>query len=201
MNPKHLDHAVKTGLISAVLIGLSIGTFYGLTYSAQISVVLIDSIDIYGDPTAVRFDTGSPMIASVVAIIPSIIGGVAGAGAPFGVVILAECLKLSQTAQLVTRFVFAIGGGGAAGTIITVIVPQFATEGAALGAGVGTVTGIVALSSYRLQTKLGAAPGRLCWVHHQFNLQAVQVHTGGLGLDDCVRFGGAWRLGNCHNQA
>ena len=53
--------------------------------------------------------------------------------------------------QLLAGLVIAIVGGGAAGAIITAIVPQFA----ALGAGVGTVVGIVSLSSYQLQTDIG----------------------------------------------
>jgi len=121
----------------------------------QISAALIDAIDIYGDSTGVSFDTGSAVIASVVAIIPSITGGVAGAGAPIGALQLTRCLKLNDTVQILAGLAIAIGGGGAAGAIITAIVPQFAAEGAALGAGVGTVTGIVALSFYRLQSDLG----------------------------------------------
>jgi len=155
LNPKHLDHAVRTGFISAVLIGLSIGILYGLTHSGQIGAALIHAIDIYGDPAGLSFDTGSPMTASVVAVIPSIIGGVAGAGAPIGALTLARWLKLRLTVQLLAGLVMAIAGGGAAGAIITAIVPEFTAQGAALGAGVGTVTGIVALSSYQLQTDLG----------------------------------------------
>jgi hypothetical protein len=155
LNPQHLDHAVRTGLISALLIGLSIGILYGLTHSVQISAALMDAIDIYGDSAEVSFDTGSPMIASVVAIIPSFIGGVAGAGAPIGALTLARWLNLNPVVELLAGVVIAIGGGGAAGAIITAIIPEFAAQGAALGAGVGTVTGIVALSSYRLQTDIG----------------------------------------------
>ena len=153
-NSKHLDHAVRTGLISAVLIGLSIGILYGLTHSSQIGAALIDAIDTYGDSTEIHFNTGSPMIASVVAIIPSIVGGAAGAGALIGNLTLARWLKLGRAVQLLTGLVIAIAGGGAAGAIIVAIVPQFAAEGAALGAGVGLVTGIVSLSSHRLQTDL-----------------------------------------------
>ena len=152
MNSQHLDHSVRTGFISALLISLSIGILYGLTHSVQISAALMDAIDIYGDSSKVSFDTGSPMIASVVAIIPSFIGGVAGAGAPIGALTLARWLNLNPVAELLVGLVFAIGGGGAAGAIITAIIPEFAAQGAALGAGVGTVTGIVALSSYRLHS-------------------------------------------------
>jgi hypothetical protein len=155
LNPQHLDHAVRTGFISALLIGLSIGILYGLTHSVQIGAALTDAIDIYGDSAGVSFDTGSPMIASVVAIIPSFIGGVAGAGAPIGALTLARWLNLNPVVELLAGLVIAIGGGGAAGAIITAIIPEFAAQGAALGAGVGTVTGIVALSSYRMQTNLG----------------------------------------------
>ena len=157
VNPKHLDHAVRTGLISAGLIGVSIGILYGLTHSVQIGAALTDAIDIYGDSGGVSFDTGSPVIASVVSVIPAVIGGVAGAGAPIGALTLARWLKLSAAVQLLAGLVLAIAGGGAAGAIITVIVPQFAAEGAALGAGVGTVVGIVSLSSYQMQTNLGDA--------------------------------------------
>lgn len=101
------------------------------------------------------FDTGSPVIASVASIIPSVIGGVAGAGAPIGALTLAGRLKLTAAVQLLAGLVLAISGGGAAGAIITAIIPQFAAEGAALGAGVGTVVGIVSLSSYQMQTSLG----------------------------------------------
>jgi len=38
--------------------------------------------------------------------------------------------------------------------MITAIVPQFAAQGAALGAGVETVVGIVSFSSYQLQTDI-----------------------------------------------
>ena len=60
VNPQHLDHAVRTGLISAGFIGISIGILYGLTHSAQIGTVLTDAIDIYGDSSGVSFDTASP---------------------------------------------------------------------------------------------------------------------------------------------
>jgi hypothetical protein len=43
---------------------------------------LTDAIDIYDDSSGVTFNTGSPLIASVVSIIPAVIGGVAGAEAP-----------------------------------------------------------------------------------------------------------------------
>ena len=154
VNPKHLDHAVRTGLISACLIGVSIGILYGLTHSVQIGAALTDAIDIYGSSSAVSFDTGSPVIASVVSIIPAVIGGVAGAGAPIGALTLARWLKLRPTVQLMAGLVLAIGGGGAAGAIITAIIPQFSAEGAALGAGVGTVVGIVSLNSYQMQMDL-----------------------------------------------
>ena len=155
VDPKHLDHAVRTGLISAALIGVSIGILYGLTHSVQIGLALTDAIDIYGDSADVSFNTGSPVIASVVSVIPAFIGGVAGAGAPIGAITLARWLKLSAAVQLLAGLVLAIAGGGAAGAIITAIIPQFAAEGAALGAGVGTVVGIVSLSSYQMQTNLG----------------------------------------------
>ena len=74
MNPRHLDHAVRTGLISAGFIGTSLGISYGLTHSAQIGVVLTDAIDLYGDSSGVGFHTGSPVIASMVSIIPAVIG-------------------------------------------------------------------------------------------------------------------------------
>jgi hypothetical protein len=32
VNPQHLDHAVRTGLVSAALIGINIGILYGLTH-------------------------------------------------------------------------------------------------------------------------------------------------------------------------
>ena len=152
---EHLDHAVRTGLISAGVIGLSIGILYGLTHSVQIGAALIDAIDLYGDSCGVTFDTGSPMIASVVSIIPAVIGGLAGAGAPIGATTLGRWLKLSTTVQLLAGLVIAIAGGAAAGAIITAMVPQFAAQGAALGAGVGTVAGIVSLSSYQIQTGIG----------------------------------------------
>ena len=143
VDPQHLDHAVRTGLISTMVIGVSIGILYGLTHSVQIGAALIDAIDLYGDSSGVSFNTGSPAIASVVSIILAVIGGFAGAGAPIGATTLA---------QLLAGLVIAVAGGAAAGAIITAIVPQFAAQGAALGAGVGAVTGIVSLSSYRLQT-------------------------------------------------
>jgi len=155
VDPQHLDHAVRTGLISAMVIGVSIGILYGLTHSVQIWAALIDAIDLYGDSSGVSFNTGSPAIASVVSIILAVIGGFggfAGAGAPIGATTLARWLKLGAVAQLLARLVIAVAGGAAAGAIITAIVPQFAAQGAALGAGVGAVTGIVSLSSYRLQT-------------------------------------------------
>ena len=156
VNPRHLDHAVRTGLISAGFIGISIGILYGLTHSAQIGAALTDAIDVYGDSSGVSFDTGSPMIASVVSIIPAVIGGVAGAGALIGAITLARWFKLSAAVQLLTGLVLAIAGGAAAGAIITAIIPEFAAEGAALGAGVGMVVGIVSLSSYQMQTGLGS---------------------------------------------
>ena len=152
VDPQHLDHAVRTGLISAMVIGVSIGILYGLTHSVQIWAALIDAIDLYGDSSGVSFNTGSPAIASVVSIILAVIGGFAGAGAPIGATTLARWLKLGAVAQLLAGLVIAVAGGAAAGAIITAIVPQFAAQGAALGAGVGAVTGIVSLSSYRLQT-------------------------------------------------
>ena len=154
MLPQHLDHAVRTGLISAALVGVSIGILFGLTHSAQVSAALVDAIDIYGDPAAVSFDTGSPMIASVVSSIPAVIGGIAGAGAPIGALSLARRLKLSTVVQLMVGLVFAVGGGATAGAIITALIPGFIAEGAALGAGVGTVAGIVSLSSFHLQGDL-----------------------------------------------
>ena len=155
MNPRHLDHAVRTGLISAGFIGTSIGILYGLTHSAQIGVALTDAIDLYGDSSGVSFDTGSPVIASVVSIVSAVIGGFAGAGAPVRATTLARWLKLGAVVQLLAGLVISIAGGAAAGAIITVIVPQFAAQGAALGAGDGTGAGIVPLSSYRLQTDIG----------------------------------------------
>ena len=152
---RHLDHAVRTGIISAALIGISIGILFGLTHSAQVGAALIDAIDIYGDSTLVTFDTGSPVIASVVSIIPAVIGGIAGAGAPIGASTLARWLKLSVVVELLAGLMIAIVGGGAAGAIITAIIPQFAAEGAALGAGVGAVSGIVSLISNQLQQNLG----------------------------------------------
>ena len=74
MNPRYLDHAVRMGLISAGFIGTSIGILYGLTHSAQIGVVLTDAIDLYGNSSGVGFNTGSPVIASMVSIIPAVIG-------------------------------------------------------------------------------------------------------------------------------
>ncbi len=155
VNPQHLDHAVRTGLVSAALIGISIGILYGLTHSVQIGAALTDAIDIYDDSSGVTFNTGSPLIASVVSIIPAVIGGVAGAEAPIGALTLARWLQLGPAVQLLAGLVIAIVGGGAAGAIITAIVPQFAAQWAALGAGVGTVVGIVSLSSYQLQTDIG----------------------------------------------
>jgi len=154
VDPKHLDHAVRTGLISAALIGISIGILYGLTHSVQIGLALTDAIDIYGDSSGVSFDTGSPVIGSVVSVIPAFIGGVAGAGAPIGAITLARWLKLSAAVQLLTGLYLVIAGGAAAGAIITAIIPEFAAEGTALGAGVGTVAGIVSLTSYQMQTNL-----------------------------------------------
>ena len=151
---QHLDHAVRTGIISAALMGVSIGILFGLTHSAQIGAALVHAIDIYGDSTLISFDPGSPMVASIVSIIPSVIGGIAGAGAPIGASTLARWLKLNAAVQLLVGLVIAIVGGGAAGAIITAIIPQFAAEGAALGAGVGTVAGIVSLSSYQLQSDI-----------------------------------------------
>ena len=49
----------------------------------------------------------------------------------------------------------AVDGGDAAQANTTAIIPQFAAEGAALGAGVRAVAGIAALSSHQMQTKLG----------------------------------------------
>jgi hypothetical protein len=95
------------------------------------------------------------VVASVVSVIPAVIGGFAGAGAPIGATTLGRWLKLNNVVQLLAGLVIAISGGAAAGAIITAIVPQFAAQGAALGAGVGTVAGIVALSSYRLQSNIG----------------------------------------------
>ena len=69
VNPRHLDHAVRMGLISAGFIGISIGILYGLTHSAQIGAALTDAIDVYGDSSGVSFDTGSPMIASAGAVV------------------------------------------------------------------------------------------------------------------------------------
>ena len=86
------------------------------------------------------------------AIIPSIVGGAAGAGAPIGLVWLKE---LNSIVYFVAGMALAIAGGAVGGGVIMAIVPQFAMQGAALGAGVRAVTGIVALSSYRLQTDLG----------------------------------------------
>ena len=117
----------------------------------QIGLALTDAIDIYGDSSGVSFDTGSPVIAPVVSVIPAFSGGVVGAGAPIGAITLARWLKLSTAVQLLAGLILAIAGGGAAGAII----PEFAAEGAALGAGVGTVVGIVSLSSYQMQTNLG----------------------------------------------
>ena len=56
--------------------------------------------------------------------------------------------------QLLAGLVIAFARDGDAGAIITAIVPQFAAQGAALRAGVGTVVGIVSLSSYQLQTDI-----------------------------------------------
>jgi len=95
--------------------GLGIGILYGLTHSAQISAAPLDAIDSYGDSTAVGFDKGPLMIASVVSVIPSIIGGVARAGAPIRALTLARWLKLGRTVQLLAGLVIAIGGGAAAG--------------------------------------------------------------------------------------
>ena len=116
----------------------------------QIGLALTDAIDIYGDSSGVSFDTGPPVIGSVVSVIPAFIGGVAGAGAPIGAITLARWLKLSAAVQLLTGLYLAIAGGAAAGAII----PEFAAEGTALGAGVGTVAGIVSLTSYQMQTNL-----------------------------------------------
>ena len=134
MNPQHLDHAVRTGLISAALIGTSIGILYGLTHSVQIGTALTDAIGIYADSSGVTFNTGSPLIASMVSIIPALIGGVArGRGAyrctnPGTVAAAWPCC-----ATVGWGLVIAIAGGGAAGAMITAIVPQFAAQGAALG--------------------------------------------------------------------
>ncbi|MDA0263599.1 MAG: hypothetical protein O3A93_05665 [Chloroflexi bacterium] len=152
---KRLNHAVQTGLISAALVGVSIGILFGLTHSVQIGAALIDAIDIYGDSAAVTFDTGSPMIASVVSIIPAVIGGIAGAGAPIGALTLARWLKLSSVVRLLSGLVIAVGGGAAAGAIIIAMIPRFTAEGAALGAGVGTVAGIVSLISFQLHSGPG----------------------------------------------
>ena len=73
-NSRHLDHAVRTGLVSAGFIGTIIGILYGLTHSAQIGVALTDAIDLYGGSSGVSFNTGSPVIAFVVSIIPAVIG-------------------------------------------------------------------------------------------------------------------------------
>jgi len=100
VNPQHLDHAVRTGLISAALIGTSIGILYGLTHSVQIGTALTDAIGIYADSSGVTFNTGSPLIASMVSIIPAVIGGVAGAGAPIGALTLARWLQLGPAVQL-----------------------------------------------------------------------------------------------------
>ena len=148
---QHVDHAIKTGIISAVLIGVSIGILYGLTHSAQIGVALTSAIDTYGDSSLITFDPGSPMIASVVSIIPAVIGGIAGASAPIGALAIAKWLKLSSVIFLLIGIVMAIVSGAAAGAIIVSLIPNFAAQGAALGAGVGTITGIVALSSFRFQ--------------------------------------------------
>jgi hypothetical protein len=151
---QRLDHAVRTGIISAAFMGVSIGILFGLTHSAQIGSALVHAIDIYGDSALISFAPGSPMVASIVSIIPAVIGGIAGAGAPIGASTLARWLKLNAVVQLLVGLVIAIVGGGAAGAIITAIIPQFAAEGAALGAGVGTVAGIVSLSSYQLQSDI-----------------------------------------------
>jgi len=98
VNPQHLDHAVRTGLISAALIGTSIGILYGLTHSVQIGTALTDAIGIYADSSGVTFNTDSPLIASMVLIIPAVIGGVAGA--PIGALTLARWLQLGPAVQL-----------------------------------------------------------------------------------------------------
>ena len=79
MNPRpvrshHLDHAVWTGV--------KIGILFGLTHSVQIGAASPDAIGLYGGSSGVSFNTDSPVIASVASIIPAVIGGVAGAGAP-----------------------------------------------------------------------------------------------------------------------
>ena len=51
----------------------------------------------------------------------------------------------------------AVDGGDAAEANTTAIIPQFAAEGAALGAGVRAVVGIAALSSHQMQSILGGA--------------------------------------------
>ncbi|NQW22202.1 MAG: hypothetical protein HQ475_02020 [SAR202 cluster bacterium] len=157
INPKHLDHAVHTGLISAAIVGVSIGILFGLTHSVQVGAALLDAIDIYGDSASISFNPASPVIASVVSIIPAVVGGIAGAGAPIGALTLARWLKLGPPVRLVAGLVIAIAGGAAAGAIITSLIPQFLAEGAALGAGTGTVAGIVSLSSYQLQVDIGDA--------------------------------------------
>jgi hypothetical protein len=105
LETQHLDHAVRTGIISAALMGVSIGILFGLTHSAQIGAALVHAIDIYGDSTLISFDPGSPMVASIVSIIPSVIGGIAGAGAPIGASTLARWLKLDAMVQLLVGLV------------------------------------------------------------------------------------------------
>ena len=66
----------------------------------QIGTALIDAIDFYGDSSGVTFNTGSPLIASMVSIIPAVIGGVTEAGAPIGALTLARWLQLGPAVQL-----------------------------------------------------------------------------------------------------
>ena len=94
------------------------------------------------------------MIASVVSIIPAVLGGIAGASAPIGALTIMKRLKLSSVTFVLVGMVIAIASGAAAGAIIASLIPKFAAHGAALGAGVGTITGIVSLSSYHFQVNV-----------------------------------------------
>ena len=151
MNPQHLDHAVRTGLISAALIGTSIGILYGLTHSVQIGMALTDAIGIYADSSGVTFNTGSPLIASMVSIIPAVIGGVAGAGAPIGALTLARWLQLGPAVQ---RAGHRYRGRRRCRGHNHRHCPSVRRPRGRLGAGVGTVVGIVSFSSYQLQTDI-----------------------------------------------
>ena len=86
---QQIDHAVRTGIITAGLAGFSIGILFGLTHSVQVGAALTDAIDIHGDSAAAGFEASSLIIESAASIIPQFLfeGAAleAGAGAIAGI--------------------------------------------------------------------------------------------------------------------